>query len=93
MSISLWLILPQPKQCHQDRLGFPSSAWIMLQRASTDVVASPDPPASTAPPSDSETGAKESSTVTSDVSAVGGRSNHHGGAKFPFESVASDGGA
>ena len=94
MSISLWLILPQPKQCHQDRLGFPSSAWIMHQRVSIDAGASPDPPASTSTMlfSDSKTGAEGTGATTSGASGVFGGASHHGGAKFPFESIASDGG-
>lgn len=94
MSISLWLILPQPKQCHQDRFGFPLSARIMHQRASIDSGASPDPPVSTSTffP-DSKTGAEGAGTATSDVSGVAGRVSHHGEVKFPFGSVTSDGGA
>ena len=91
MSISLWLILPQPEQCHQDRLGFPSSAWIMHQRISSNGGASPGPlaPSSTTSLSGSKAGTV---SVTSDVTTVAGGGSHHGEAKFPFESAASNGG-
>ena len=94
MSISLWLILPQPEQCHQGRLGFPSSAWIMHQRRSADAGTSPDPPSSTSTMlfSDLKIEAEAEGAATSDVSDMFGGASHHGRVKFPFESVASDGG-
>ena len=95
MSIHLWLILPQPEQCHQDRLGFPSSAWTIHQRVSIDAGASPDPfvSPSTMPASDSETGTEGAGTIASDVTDVACRGNHHAGARFPSEFAALDGGA
>lgn len=87
MSISLWLIFPQPKQCHQDRFPFPSSAWIMHQRTSTDIGTPPSTPLF----SGSGAGGEEAGTTTSHVVGGAGGSNHHGGARFPFGSVALDG--
>jgi len=67
----------------------------MHQRASTDVGASPDLPASSSVPpfSDSKTGAEGAGDTISDVPGAVTGGNHHGGAKFPLESGASDGGA
>ena len=66
----------------------------MHQRASTDAGASPG--SSTSPSttifSDSTVEVEGAGTAISGVSGVVGGVSHHGGTKFPLESVASDGG-
>ena len=65
----------------------------MHQRVSSNDGSSPDPlaPSPTVFFSGSKTG--KASATTSDVTDGAGGGSHHGGAKFPFESAASDGGA